>query len=123
VRLIPCLMRAQAVQGASALAGLGTTVGTGVRTAAASATDASRTAIEVLGERASRTAAAVQDGLGDHVVAPFSEGVARVTGGAHNGKSDGRDVFFLGIGMVVGLLYAAILSLWLFVVRPRWSTR
>ena len=32
-------------------------------------------------------------------------------------------MLFVGIGMVVGLLYAAILSLWLFIVGPRWSTR
>jgi hypothetical protein len=58
------------------------------------------------------------------VVEPFRDGVARATGdGRGDGDVRGSDMFFLGIGMVVGLLYATILSLWLFLVRPRWSTR
>ena len=120
VRLIPCLAKSSMAASTTAIAG----VGSGVREAAGSASRATRAELHVLGEHASSAAGKARQGLADHVVEPFREGVARATGDARGeGDTRGSDLFFLGIGMVVGLLYAAILSLWLFLVRPRWSTR
>ncbi|MES1193587.1 MAG: hypothetical protein ABUM26_04630, partial [Solirubrobacterales bacterium] len=120
VRLIPCLAKSSMAAGATAVAGFGS----GVRQAAGSASQATRAEIHVLGEHVSSAASKARQDLDDHVVEPFRDGIARATGDVRGeGETRGSDLFFLGIGMVVGLLYAAILSLWLFLVRPRWSTR
>jgi hypothetical protein len=120
VRLIPCLARTSMTAGGTAIAGFGS----GVRQAAGSASRATRDELHVLGEHVSSAGDKARQDLADHVIEPFRDGIARATGDAPDGRgSSGSDLFFLGIGMVVGLLYAAILSLWLFLVRPRWSTR
>ncbi|MET0600877.1 MAG: hypothetical protein ABW167_02710, partial [Baekduia sp.] len=120
VRLIPCLARTSMTAGGTAIAGFGS----GVRDAAGSASRATRDELHVLGEHVSSAAGKARQDLAEHVVEPFRDGIARATGDATDGRgASGSDLFFLGIGMVVGLLYAAILSLWLFLVRPRWSTR
>ncbi len=79
----------------------------------------------MLGEHVSSTADKVRQDLAEHVVEPFRDGLARAAGDPLDGRGSGggSDLFFLGIGVVVGLLYAAILSPWLFLVRPRWSPR
>jgi hypothetical protein len=119
VRLIPCLARTSMTASGTALAGLGS----GVREAAGSVTRTTRAELHVLGEHVSGTADKARQDLSEHVVEPFRDGLARATDGRGMSGANGSDLFFLGIGMVVGLLYAAILSLWLFLVRPRWSTR
>jgi hypothetical protein len=120
VRLIPCLAKSTMAASTTAIAG----VGSGVRDAAGSASRATRDEIHVLGEHVSSAAGKARQDLTDHVIEPFRDGLARATGDASGGGgTHGGDLFFLGIGMVVGLLYAAILSLWLLIARPRWSTR
>ena len=119
VRLIPCLARSSMTAGGTALAG----IGSGAREAAGSASRTTRAEIHVLGEHVSSAAGKARQDLADHVVEPFRDGLARATDGERGSGAAGSDLFFLGIGLVVGLLYAAIMSLWLFLVRPRWSTR
>ena len=59
----------------------------------------------MLGEHASSVADKARQDLADHVVEPFRDGIARATGDAPDGQgARGSDLFFLGIGMVVGLL-------------------
>ncbi len=119
VRLIPCLVKSGMTSGATALAGLGS----GARQVAGSTSTTVRAGIYGVNHRASKVAEAARKDLAEHVVDPFREGVARATGNGAGSGGSGSDLFFLGIGLVVGLLYAAILTLWLFLARPRWSTR
>ncbi|HWI75034.1 MAG TPA: hypothetical protein VNT55_23935 [Baekduia sp.] len=121
VRLIPCLVRSTVGSGGTALVAAGTSL----RQAAGSVSGATRSAITVLDERVSKTADDARQDLVEHVVDPFREGFGRVTGdpppdGSRNG---GGDLFFMGIGMLAGLLSAAILTLWLFLVGARGDTR
>jgi hypothetical protein len=85
---------------------------------------AGRSGLEVLDERATKIAGGTRQGFAGHVVEPLQDGFGRVAGGAPaDDGSRGRNMLFVGIGMVIGLLYTAILALWLLIVRPRWSVR
>jgi hypothetical protein len=119
VRLIPCLARSGVSSGGAALA----SVGTGVRQAAGAAAGATRQGIGVLDERLSKAADDARRQLAERVAEPFLDGLGRAVG-EPPGDSGGRggDLFFVGIGVVVGLLYAAILTLWLAIGGARRGT-
>jgi hypothetical protein len=115
VRLIPCLVRSGVSSGGVALG----VVGSGFRQAAGAVNSSGA----VLGERLSKTAGAARQDLAEHVVDPFRQGFGRATGQAPAGEARGGDVLFVGIGVVIGLLCAVLMSLWLLVAGVRQGTR
>jgi hypothetical protein len=116
VRMIPCLARTTASSTGTALA----TFGMGARTAVAGLPDAARAGLGGLEERASREVQHVKDAFAAHVADPFRDGFERGTGGLDGrGDSGGGDLLLLGLGLVVGLIYAAVLSVWLFATGAR----
>ncbi|MCW3020884.1 MAG: hypothetical protein JWR30_206, partial [Conexibacter sp.] len=115
VRLIPCLVRRGVSSRETAL----TVAGTGLR----QASGATRASIHVLDERLSKTADDARQKLSDHVVDPFRQGIGRVTGIPPGpARGTGGRLLFVGIGVIVGVLYALILTLWLFILGPRWRS-
>jgi len=116
VRLIPCLARTTASSTGTALA----TLGTGARTAVTGLPDAARAGLGGLEERASREVQHVKDAFATHVADPFRDGFSRGSGGpdGRDGVSGG-DLLLLGLGLVIGLIYAAALAVWLFAVGAR----
>jgi hypothetical protein len=118
VRLLPCLVKASLEQQVAAL--------TGRRLPAASLGGANGAAsTEGVGDTAaSDVARGGVRGTIESFVSPLRDGFDQATrdaGEATDGFSDSR--LLVQVGMALGVVYVAFLSLWFWVTRVRWSSR
>jgi hypothetical protein len=121
VRLIPCLVK----NGASAAGNAVGAAGAGLRQAAGTVTTAGRSTIAVLGERTSMAARDIGDTLLNPLLDPAKDGFGQGRGGPRVQRPTAvGEMLLFGLGMLVGLICAALVSLRVFVTDDQhWRTR
>jgi hypothetical protein len=121
VRLIPCLVKNRLLEGgtlANARATAGSAAGYAVR--------GFSTGSSTVRSRVSSGATAARDGMFANLIGPLREGFGRVVqegpdAGPADGASDSR--LMVQIGMVLGLVYVALVCIWFWLTRLRWNLR